>query len=54
MCDVTHDLYLPSPVTNSHTFLDPFPWSVTYFMHGPKEHKIIKVGRQHIDNDICI
>ena len=28
-------LLTPSPVTNCHTFSDPFPSSVTYFMDGP-------------------
>ena len=34
---MSHDLYPPPPVTNCHTFSDPLPpWSVTYFMDGPK------------------
>ena len=32
--DVTCSLP-PPPVTNCHTFSDPFPSSVTYFMDGP-------------------
>src|SRR6218665_2049663 len=32
-CDVTCSL--PPPVTNCHTFSDPSPSSVTYFMDGP-------------------
>ena len=28
----SHNLYPPPPVTNCHTFLDPSPWSMTYFM----------------------
>ena len=31
-CDVTWSI---PPVTNCHTFSDPSPWSVTYFMDGP-------------------
>src|SRR6218665_638671 len=31
----SHPLY--SLVTNCHTFSDPLPSSVTYFMNGPKE-----------------
>src|SRR6218665_1829642 len=34
-CDVTCS-WIPSPVTNCHTFSDPLPpSSVTYFMDGP-------------------
>src|SRR6218665_3994459 len=32
---MSHALGPPSPVTNCHTFSDPFPSSVTYFMDGP-------------------
>src|SRR6218665_3526745 len=31
----SHALGPPPPVTNCHTFLDPSPSSVTYFMDGP-------------------
>ena len=34
-CDVTYALDLPPSVTNFHTFSDPSPSSVTYFMDGP-------------------
>ena len=35
-CDVTWSWPPLPPVTNCHTFSDPPPWSVTYFMDGPK------------------
>jgi len=31
----SHALYPPPPVTNCHTFSDPLPSSMTYFMDGP-------------------
>ena len=31
----SHALDPPSPVTNCHTFSDPSPSSVTYFLDGP-------------------
>src|SRR6218665_3104689 len=37
-CNVTWPLP-PSPVTNCHTFSDPYPSSVTYFMDGPLYEK---------------
>ena len=41
----SHALESPPSVTNCHTFLDPSPSSVTYFMDGPQGNK--KVLRQH-------
>src|SRR6218665_1762466 len=39
---VTSHALDPSPVTNCHTFSDPLPLSVTYFMDGPlREHLTI-------------
>src|SRR6218665_2028103 len=32
----SHALGSPPPVTNCHTFFNPLPLSVTYFMDGPK------------------
>lgn len=30
MCDITHDLQIPSPITNCHD--NGLQWSMTYFM----------------------
>jgi len=35
MYDVAHDLYTIYSFSSCHTFYDPFPWSVTYYMNGP-------------------
>ena len=42
-------LSTPPPVTNCHTFSDPSPSSVTYFMDGPIcsiDNKIVNVSVQ--------
>lgn len=33
ICDITHELYIPTSATNCHSFLDsPLTWGITYFM----------------------